>query len=186
MKHTPTQMTANRMMDLSDGDIGFEEQRAPVTNTLRAGRLPDGNVEVSFCSTWAQAGASHSTDGALVLSRADAEALAAVLAPRDVARWPSNTLAWDVAGLDAPAVGNRRWVFEDKPPSNTRLDEIMLQVAQMTAASDENAVRAALMAAGWLPPERLEAIAASWDGVEVKNGTDGSSIGEILREDFKA
>jgi hypothetical protein len=168
-------MTANRMMDVSHGDIGFEEQVSPVTNTLRVGRLPDGNVEVSFCSTWAQAGASHSTDGALVLSRVDAEALAAVLAP-------GMMLPADMPTL-RPAGANRRWVFEDKPPTNTRLDEIMLQVARVTAESNDAPVRAALIAAGWLPPERLEAIAASWDGV--KTALFETPIGEKLREEFK-
>lgn len=175
-------MTATRMMDLGEISIGFEQQSAPVTNTFSASRGPDGTVGIAFCSEWAQAGASHSTDGALVLSRADAEALAAVLAPREACEASRVvTINGRVKQFD---LVNRRWVFEDKPPSNTRLDEIMLQVAQMIAASDENAVRAALMAKGWLPPERLEAIAASWDDAPYISGS-GHAVGTRLRAEFK-
>lgn len=176
-------MTANRMHEWGDNTIGFEQVDAPVTNTLQVqAGLADGNVEVSFRSTWAQAGASHSTDGALVLSRVDAEALAAVLAPREAREAPASNFIFASGDRTAPPdLGDRRFFTVD-PPGNDRLDEIMLQVARMTAASNDDAVRAALIARGWLPPDRLEAIAASWDGVYAQNHGD---VGKQLRKGFK-
>lgn len=179
-------MTANRMHEWGDGrhTIGFQQADAPVTNTLQVhAGLTDGNVEITFRSTWAQAGASHSTDGALVLSRVDAKALAAVLAPREACGVPaSNFVFASGERMAVPDLGDRRFVVE---PARVKIEPFAHShlVAMCKGQLTNEDMRAALMAAGWLPPERLEAIAASWDGVAFDGS--GGDVGAQLRKEFK-